>query len=85
MKTKMTANEELQNLESEYGSEFIVRAVNARSRHIEALVKIKAMCEKQITDNPMGKTIAPEIHALVMKALDSYDVEDAVAKAEASQ
>lgn len=59
---------------------FIVRAVNARSRHVDALVQIKHMCEKQIVNNPMGKTIAPEIHALVMKALDSYDIQDALSE-----
>lgn len=68
--------------EAKANAVFIVRAVNARSRHLEALARILALCEKQITNNPMAKTVAPEVHALVMKAMDSYDVQDALAKSE---
>lgn len=59
---------------------WVCNAVNSYERHINALTKIMAIVETAIVKNPNAFTLAPEIHAITLKALTTKDVEFALKK-----
>ena len=54
----------------------IVKCVNAYQRHSVALGKLLALCQKSASGDPMA-----EVYGIVSKAMDSYDVQQALRSA----